>query len=93
MASSDKKRKSKQEYKPGKGGARASRARQASVRTSMKIKRFKRYQAEVEAGTRAAPVFKHGKHTGEVNTNRWSTAGLDSHLSNLQGIVKLGKTG
>lgn len=83
MASSDKKRKSKQSYKPGKGGARMARARRAAVRTKSKIKRWKRYQAEVEANTRLAPT----------DPTRWDTTKLESHLSNLQGIVKLGKTG
>ncbi len=84
MASSDKKRKSKQVYKPGKGGARAARSRQASVRVKMKIARWKRYQEEIAAGTRQPAKAK--------SRTNYDTTGLERHLSKLEGIVKMGKT-
>ena len=94
MASSDKKRKGKRadRFSPSSGKSRMQRARQASVRVKMKIKRFERYQQEIEAGTRLAPLIKKGQKQGQVNADRWNTTGLQSHLSRLQGLVKAGKT-
>ncbi len=92
MASSDKKRKTKQKHKPSKGWARSADAKAALVRTRMKIKRFKRYAQEIAMGKRVAPVKKNGKLKGQPNTLRWSTAGLETHLQTLQTIVKQGRT-
>lgn len=92
MASSDKKRKSKQKHSLSSGGGRRSRALKAIVRIKMKIKRWERYQSEIEAGTRPAYTLKRGKKKGETVASRWNTTGLKSHLSSLEGIVKQGKT-
>ncbi len=92
MASSDKKRKTKQGHKPGSGWARAKRASRAMARTLLKIKRWKRYQAEVEAGTRKLPTIKYGKRKGELDTSRWDTTGLESYLAKQESIVNMGKT-
>ncbi len=92
MASSDKKRKSKQKFSPSAGGARRTRALREIVRTKMKIKRWERYQSEISAGTRQPYTLNRGDKKGQVLESRWDTSGLKSHLSNLQGIVKQGKT-
>ena len=92
MASSDKKRKTKQKHKASKGWARAAQAKATLVRTRMKIKRFKRYAQEVATGKRVAPVKRGGKLKGQPNPLRWSTAGLETHLQTLQTIIKNGKT-
>lgn len=88
MASSDKKRKSKQSHSQSSGEARRSRALKAIVRTKMKIKRWERYDRELQAGTRQWPLDKKGVVIGD----RWDTTGLKSHLATLEGIVKKGKT-
>ena len=89
MSASDKKRKSKQKWQPGSGWKRANRARQSIKLINSKVKRWKRYQLEVEKGTRKLPVDKKGRDI----TNRWDTSGLEKHLISLENIVKMGKTG
>jgi hypothetical protein len=82
MASSDKKRKSKQSHHKGSGWARARRAKASIRRVKLKINRWKRYAKEVAANTRPAPV----------DPTRWDTEGLERHLNTLEGIVKKGRT-
>lgn len=92
MASSDKKRPSKQKHQDSSRLARSRRAKRNITRTKIKIQRWERYQEEIERGLRPVSVFKYGKNKGNPNPSRWDTTGLKSHLNNLQSIVKKGRT-
>lgn len=91
MASSDKKRKTKQNWKQGKGWARAACAKRNLMRATMKIKRFDRYQAEIGLGKRVAPLIKHGKRKGQIDSARFTTDGLKKYCEVQKEIIKMGR--
>ena len=87
----DKKRKTQQKWKEGKGWHRANRAKQNLLRATMKVARWTRYNEEISLAKRAAPLFKSGKFKGQVDTNRFNTEGLLNYIEVQKNIIKMGR--
>jgi hypothetical protein len=91
MASMDKKRKTQQKWKEGKGWHRANRAKQNLLRAEMKVARWTRYNEEISLAKRAAPIVKHGKRKGQVDTGRFDVTGLQNYIEVQKNIIKMGR--
>jgi len=65
----------KRDTKVSSGKRKISRIMRQVARLKMKVNRWKRYQAEIKAGSRK----------GEVS--RWDTSGLEKHMALLENSI------